>query len=40
MSNPDRYAESTGLIEGSTEDLFAFLDDQSNLSAHMSQSSG
>lgn len=40
MANPDRFAESTGLVQGSAEDIFAFLDDQSNLSAHMSQSSG
>lgn len=35
-----KYAEASGRIEASPAAIYEFLDDQSNLSAHMRQSSG
>lgn len=40
MADYAKHAETTGLIEASRPTVFDFLDDQSNLSAHMRQSSG
>ncbi len=35
-----KYAETSGRIDASPAEIYEFLDDQSNLSAHMRQSSG
>lgn len=40
MSTYSRYAEASGLIAAPPATVYEFLDDQSNLSAHMRQSSG
>ena len=40
MGSYARYAETSGPIEASPTAIYEFLDDQSNLSAHMRQSSG
>ena len=40
MGSYAKYAETSGLIEASLTAIYEFLDDQSNLSAHMRQSSG
>ncbi|AWC23703.1 hypothetical protein ASC75_08055 [Aminobacter sp. DSM 101952] len=40
MGRYAKYAETNGLIEASPTAIYEFLDDQSNLSAHMRQSSG
>jgi hypothetical protein len=34
------HAETTGIVEASADIVFAFLDDQANLSSHMSKPSG
>ena len=39
MGRYAKYAETNGLIEASPTAIYEFLDDQSNLSAHMRQSS-
>ncbi|GLQ56618.1 SRPBCC family protein [Devosia nitrariae] len=40
MSSYSRYAEALGRVNAPVATLFDFLDDQSNLSAHMSKPSG
>lgn len=40
MSGYSRHAETQGLVRADPRTVFDFLDDQSNLSAHMSKSSG